>query len=196
MQLGPLHVLIIGGCAKEADHLPAQKDFVRQLTRRLAQTRRPVRVNFFPSVLVPAALGLLTHLPLTNYDLILLRPESPKGELPNWFTLRARLARALTALRPHRSRVVLLTPFPHRGLVAGWYRQLTGALWRRAARRAGYSVFDTGAVIKPRDEYFVTGNRTRLNAVSHELLAQELFDYCLAMPTVLATQSIKPPSEP
>ena len=185
MQTGSLNVLIIGGCAKEADHLPTHKDFVRQLTRRLAQTKRLVRVNYFPTVLLPAAVGLLAHLPLANYDLILLRSESPRGHLPNWFTLHARLAKALAVLQPHRQRVIVLTPFPHRGLLAGWHRQLTGVLWRRAVRRAGYSVFDTLTVIKPRDEYFVTGDPARLNAVSHELLAQELFEYCQAVPTVL-----------
>ncbi len=189
-------MLIIGGCAEEADHLPSAKNFVRQLVRRLAQPKRVVRVDYFPSALLPAAVGLLAHLPLQNYELILLRPESLKGQLPNWWTLPARLAEALTVLYPHRHRVVVLTPFPRRGLVAGWSRQLTGAWWRWTVRRAGYSVFDVGRVIEARDAYFVTGDRTRLNAVSHELLAQELFDYCQAVPTVLTTQSIKPPSEP
>ncbi len=195
MQSGPVNLLLIGGCAEETTHLPTEKYFVQQLIRRFARNRRPVRVDYYPSVMLPAAVALLTQLSLHQYELILLRPESPAGRLPGWFGLRGRLTKALTVLKPYRHRVVVMTPFPQGGLIRNGYRRLLSARWQRLVRRAGYSVFDTQACLKPRDEYFLDTAKTRLNAVSHELLAQELFDYCQAIPTVLATEPIDPPAE-
>lgn len=100
------------------------------------------------------------------------------------------LAQLLTLLRPYRHMTLLMTPFPRRTLLG----QLAGAQSRSVLLEEGmdqaFSVFDTGAVVQPREEYFLTGDGEHLNAVSHELIGRALFDFYQSAPTIVTVQTI------
>ncbi|MGA0560733.1 hypothetical protein ACO2Q8_28970 [Larkinella sp. VNQ87] len=87
------------------------------------------------------------------------------------------LARILETLRFHRHRVILLTPFPHREPVSGWLRRKGSDLLKSQGSHRGFHVFDVQALIDSREEFFITGDRERLNAISHELLGRRLYDF-------------------
>jgi hypothetical protein len=61
----------------------------------------------------------------------------------------------------------------------------------RSEVRQAFSVFDSDAVVKPRDEYFLTNDSGHLNAIGHELVGRALFDFYLAAPTIVAIHSIR-----
>lgn len=95
----------------------------------------------------------------------------------------------LKQIRPYRHNVVLLTPLPHGQQFQRWLRNRVRTLVLREADRQSFSVFDSSAVIKPRDEYFLPNDAEHLNAISHELLGRSLFDYYQSAPTIITVQS-------
>lgn len=100
------------------------------------------------------------------------------------------LARILETLRFHRHRVILLTPFPHREPVSGWLRRKGSDLLKSEGRYRGFRVFDVQALIDSREEFFITGDRERLNAISHELIGRRLYDFYRTEPSI-TTGSLK-----
>ena len=99
------------------------------------------------------------------------------------------LAQLLTLLRPYRHMTLLMTPFPHRTLLG----QLAGAQSRSVLLKEGtdqaFSVFDTQAVVQPREEYFLPDDHEHLNAVSHELIGRALFDLYQSAPSIVTVQT-------
>ena len=100
------------------------------------------------------------------------------------------LAQLLTLLRPFRHRVMLMTPFPCRTVPGQWAREWSRAVLLEKGMNQAFSVFDTGTVVQPREEYFLTGNKEHLNAVSHELIGRALYDFYLSAPTIVTDQTI------
>ncbi|MDB5241730.1 MAG: hypothetical protein JWP57_2355 [Spirosoma sp.] len=100
------------------------------------------------------------------------------------------LAQLLTLLRPYRHTVVLMTPFPNRASLAQWTRARGRIVLLEKGASQGFSVFDTETIIKPRDEYFLTGDHEHLNGVSHELIGRALFDFYQSAPTIVTVQTI------
>ena len=93
------------------------------------------------------------------------------------------LRQLLTLLRPYRHTTVLMTPFPRR--TWQWSQKRSRSVLLRHGTNQAFSVFDTGAVVGPRDEYFLTGDEEHLNAVSHELIGRALFDFYQSAPTIV-----------
>ncbi len=124
---------------------------------------------------------------------LLMQGMATLGVLPRLFTVRHELTDLLTLLKPYRHKVILLSPFPHPQPVYRWLRQQGRALFMRSDVRQSFSVFDSDAVIQPREEYFLTGttNTGYLNAVGHELVGRALFDFYLAAPTIVAIHTIR-----
>jgi hypothetical protein len=113
------------------------------------------------------------------------------GRLPRLLTVRQELTNLLTLLRPHRHKVILLSPFPHREPIYQWLRQQGKALFMRSEVLQSFSVFDSDAVVQPREEYFLTNEPGYLNTIGHELVGRALFDFYLAAPTIVAIHSIR-----
>lgn len=95
----------------------------------------------------------------------------------------------LTVLRPYRHNVLLMTPFPCKATPERWLRSRGRSVLLRKGANQAFSVFDTAAVVRPRDEYFLTGDNERLNAVSHELIGLALFDFYQSAPTIVTVQT-------
>lgn len=102
------------------------------------------------------------------------------------------LARLLTVLRPYRHTVLLMTPFPHRAGLEQWPRERSRSVLLAAGASRAFSVFDTGAVVQPRDEYFLVNDNEHLNAVSHELIGRALFNFYQSAPTIVTIQTTRP----
>lgn len=100
------------------------------------------------------------------------------------------LTRILETLRFHRHRVILMTPFPHREPVSGWLRRKGSELLKSEGHYRGFRVFDVQALIDSREEFFITGDRERLNAISHELIGRRLYDFYRTEPSI-TTGSLK-----
>ena len=109
------------------------------------------------------------------------------------YLLKPRQTRAfyhlLEQIRPYRHNTVLLTPLPHRQKIQQWLRNWVRALVLREADWQSFSVFDSGAILLPRDEYFLPNDAEHLNAISHELLGRSLFDFYQSAPTIITIQS-------
>ena len=99
------------------------------------------------------------------------------------------LSRLLTLLRPYRHAAVLMTPFPCRASVEQWTREQGRSVLLEEGAEQTFSIFDTGAVVQPRDEYFLTGDDEHLNAVGHELIGRALFDFYQSAPTIVTVQN-------
>ena len=97
----------------------------------------------------------------------------------------------LKQLRPFRHNVLLLSPLPHRERISGWLRQRSRTMLLTEADKQLFSVFDSDSVIKPREEYFLPNDHEHLNAISHELLGRELFDFYQSAPTIITIQTIR-----
>ena len=102
----------------------------------------------------------------------------------------AGLARLLKLLRPYRHAVVLMTPFPSRVPMMQWAGGRSRSVLLDEGTQQGYSVLDINTVVQPRDEFFLTGDTEHLNAVSHELIGQALFDFYQSAPTIVTVQTI------
>ncbi|GAB3891512.1 hypothetical protein GCM10028803_03400 [Larkinella knui] len=98
--------------------------------------------------------------------------------------VHAHLSTILETLRFHRARVILMTPFPHREPVSGWLRRKGSAILKSACRHRGFRVFDVQSLIDSREEFFITGDRERLNAISHELIGRRLYDFYRTEPSI------------
>jgi len=101
------------------------------------------------------------------------------------------LSRLLTLLKPYRHTVVLLTPFPHQQKLVNWGRQRLRHRMVERASRAAFSLFDTSQVLGTGEEYFLTDDPEHLNAVSHELLGQALFDFYQSAPAIVTIQTFR-----
>ena len=101
------------------------------------------------------------------------------------------IAGLLTQLRPYQHNVLLITPIPHRERLSRWLRLRVRALLLRVAEKQTVSVFDTNAVIRSQEEYFLPNDVEHLNAVGHELLGRSLFDFYLSAPTIITIQSTR-----
>ncbi|MBC3784615.1 SGNH/GDSL hydrolase family protein [Spirosoma utsteinense] len=99
------------------------------------------------------------------------------------------LTKLLAMLRPFRHNVLLMSPFPRRTLLGQWSSLRARSVLRRREISQTFSVFDTQAIVEPRDEYFLTGDPDHLNAVSHELLGRALFDFYQSAPTIVTVQT-------
>lgn len=106
------------------------------------------------------------------------------------FTCPKGLADLLTLLRPYRHNVLLMTPFPCRSLPEQWLRDRSRSVLLDEGMDQAFSVFDTSAVVQPRDEYFLTGHDELLNGISHELIGKALFDFYQSAPTIVTVQTI------
>ncbi|MFC5411989.1 hypothetical protein ACFPMF_21880 [Larkinella bovis] len=104
--------------------------------------------------------------------------------------VRKNLLLMFKTLRYHRQRVILLTPFPHREPVSGWLRRKGSKLIKNEGRHWGFRVFDVQALIDSGEEYFIPGDRERLNAISHELIGRRLYDFYRTEPSI-TTGSLK-----
>lgn len=99
------------------------------------------------------------------------------------------LMQLLTLLRPYRHTVLLMTPFPCRTVPEQWVRERSRSVLLETGMDQAFSVFDTGSVVQPRDEYFLTGNNEHLNAVSHELIGRALFDFYQSAPAIVTVHT-------
>lgn len=108
------------------------------------------------------------------------------------YQLKTPVTDLLASLRPYRHNVLLLTPFPHRNPVCQMRRRYHRTALLREGNRQLFGVFDSQAVVLPREEYFLPGSAAYLNAVSHELLGRALFDFYQSAPAIVTIQSIKP----
>ncbi|WP_420148337.1 SGNH/GDSL hydrolase family protein [Spirosoma sp.] len=97
----------------------------------------------------------------------------------------------LKQLRSYRHNVLVVTPLPHQNWINGWLRKRSRAILLKEADKQLFSVFDTDTVIQPREEYFQASSHDHLNAVSHELLGRELFDFYQSAPTIITIQAIR-----
>ena len=100
------------------------------------------------------------------------------------------LARLLTLLRPYRHTTLLVTPFPCRTWPGQWLRERSRSVLLNEGTSQAFSVFDSGTVVQPRDEYFLTDDDEHLNAVGHELIGRALFDFYQSAPTIVTVQAI------
>ncbi|QJW89885.1 SGNH/GDSL hydrolase family protein [Spirosoma taeanense] len=121
--------------------------------------------------------------------LFLLKSLAAINQLPRLRTVRNELADLLTTLRPHRHKVLLMSPFTQQEPVRQWLRQQGRALLIEEGERQAFSVFDTDTVIQPREEYFLADSEDDLNAIGHELVGRALFDFYQAAPTIVAIRS-------
>jgi hypothetical protein len=101
------------------------------------------------------------------------------------------LAALLKQLRPYRHRVLLLTPLPQRKPLNQWLRRRSRITLLEKAEDQLFSVFDSDAVIRPQEEYFLPNDGEHLNAISHELLGRSLYDFYESAPTIVTIQTIK-----
>jgi len=124
--------------------------------------------------------------------LALLRSLAFLGCLPRLWAVKLLFNTVFHQLRGHRRRVIALTPFPHREPVSHWLRQKGQRLMLRAGRRHGISVFDTHKHIRTGEEYFLGSGQAYLNAISHELIGRELYDFYQAEPTIVSVMPSKP----
>ncbi|GAB3260475.1 hypothetical protein GCM10027347_24790 [Larkinella harenae] len=112
-----------------------------------------------------------------------LRIQSWLGGIRPLREMQENVALILKTLRLHRERVILLTPFPHREPVSNWLRRRGSDLLKHEGRIRGFRVFDVQALIDSREEFFITGDRERLNAISHELIGRQLYDFYRTEPS-------------
>ena len=101
----------------------------------------------------------------------------------------AELMRLLTLLRPYRHKTLLLTPFPCRIWPEQWLRERGRSVLLKQGTSQAFSVFDSGSIVRSRDEYFLTGDDEHLNAVGHELIGRALFDFYQSAPTIVTVQT-------
>lgn len=94
------------------------------------------------------------------------------------------LSLILKTLWHHRQRVILLTPFPHREPVSGWLRRKGSEILKSEGQHRGFRVFDVQALVDEREEFFITDDRERLNAISHELIGRRLYDFYRTEPSI------------
>ncbi|GAA4448181.1 hypothetical protein GCM10023189_05670 [Nibrella saemangeumensis] len=129
---------------------------------------------------------------MANLKLAFLRSLAGFRTLTRLNEVHRNLRIILKALRPHRHKVLLLTPLPHREPVSRWLRNRGRTLFIEEAAHQGFSVFDTHTLIQPREEYFIIDDPAHLNAVGHELIGSRLFDFYRAEPVVLPDQFKSP----
>ncbi|RRB01189.1 hypothetical protein [Larkinella rosea] len=113
-----------------------------------------------------------------------LRGQSFLGRVKPLREMYSHLTLILETLRFHRSRVILMTPFPHREPVSGWLRRKGSAILKSEGHHRGFQVFDVQALVDSREEFFITGDRERLNAISHELIGRRLYDFFRTEPSI------------
>lgn len=118
----------------------------------------------------------------------LLRSLAAVKALPRLQQVRQEMQILLTLLSPYRYKTIIMTPFPHRDPISNWLRQ-QGGQWL-LAQSGTLHVFDTQQVVQPRDEFFLPNDIAHLNAVSHELIGSELYDYWRSESIIITSASI------
>ncbi len=179
-----LNVLVIGDFPGYGPGLRGDQHFAEQFVQTARRRGQFITAELY----TPASFGclpsLLERLPLERYDWVVVQTGHdalhPSAMLTALRGFRPTLHRLLGALQPLADRVVLLTPFPHRQPLGSWLRRWGRRRLTGAAYRQGFAVFDTHAVVRSREEYYVTDSAEHLNAVSHELLGRGLYDFFLA----------------
>ncbi|WP_338876851.1 SGNH/GDSL hydrolase family protein [Spirosoma sp. SC4-14] len=121
----------------------------------------------------------------------LMKALASIGRLPGLNSVGRELDKLLILLRPHRHKVVLLSPFPHQESGIQWLRQEEKSLLMRSEVRQLFSVFDSDSVVYPREEYFLENSPSYLNAIGHELIGLALFDFYVAAPTIVSIRPIR-----
>lgn len=122
---------------------------------------------------------------------MLMKGLASLGKLPRVNTVRQELEKLLVLLKPHRHKVILLSPFPHREASIQWLRQAGKTLVMQSEVRRLFSVFDSDTVVCPREEYFLPNDTGYLNAIGHELIGLALFDFYVAAPTIVSIHPIR-----
>lgn len=212
-----MKILVIGDAHITGFGLPAgQIGFVGHFVRQISRAGQAVTVELHPQPTLTHSCALLAQLPLDRYDLIIWQGGSdapswlaapPKRPVNGWqrlyqqvrATVHCRLSRndisadqqsILTALRPHRHKVLIMSPIVHPGEAAWWPGQQRQAFVQEGYRQ-GFSMFDTSLHIRSTDEYFLDRHPDYLNAVSHELIGRALFDFYQATPTIVTIRWVR-----
>jgi hypothetical protein len=68
--------------------------------------------------------------------------------------------------------------------VSGWLRRKGSTILKREGQHRGFRVFDVQSLVDSREEFFITGDRERLNAISHELIGRRLYDFYRTEPSI------------
>lgn len=213
-----MKILIIGDQHTTGFGLPAgQIGFVGHFVRQISRAGQGVTAETYPKVNLTDIRTLLTQLPLEKYDLIIWQsgegyrpvPAAPANRLSaawqqvrRWVltqlvgsapvqTVPVDVSGVLQLLRPHRHKVLIMTPIPQQdGCLRRWYEQGRLQLLSQGQQQ-GFSVFDTARHIRPTSEYFLDQRPAFLNAVGHELIGRALFDFYQATPTIVAIRSVR-----
>lgn len=213
-----MKILVIGDQHTTGYGLPAgQVGFVGHFVRQISRAGQAVTAETHPSTRLTDVQALLSQLPLENYDLIIWQcgegcwpgPAKPTGRLAavgTWIRQRfffgsagavgvpentVELMAVLQRLRPHRHKVLIMTPAPtpNRYLYP-WCEQGRQVLLRQGQQQ-DFSVFDTSRHVRPTPEYFLDRLPAFMNAVAHELVGRALFDFYQATPTIVAIRSVR-----
>jgi len=213
-----MKILVIGDQHTTGFGLPAgQVGFVGHFVRQISRAGQAVTAETHPSASLTEVRTLLSQLPLEHYDLIIWQsgegcwsvPARPTSRLlAAWQWVRrqipTRLAGAfgeqgnsaeqmtvLHLLRPHRHKVLIMTPVPTQNWQLHRWCEHGRQLLLRQGYQQGFSVFDTSRHIRPTPEYFLDSLSTSLSAVAHELIGRALFDFYQATPTIVAIRSVR-----
>ncbi len=211
-----MKILVIGDQHITGFGLPAgQVGFVGYFVRQISRAGQAVTAEMYPNVGLTDVQTLLSQLPLENYDLIIWQsgegywpiPARPTSRLlaawqwvRQWVLTRSaggaqansgELMAVLQLLRPHRHKVLIMTPMPQQERRLHWWRGPGRQLLLRQGYQQGFSVFDTSQHIRPTPEYFLDHMPNFLNAVAHELIGRALFDFHQATPTIVAIRSVR-----
>lgn len=213
-----MKILVIGDQHTTGFGLPAgQVGFVGHFVRQISRAGQAVTAETHTSASLTEVRTLLSQLSLENYDLIIWQSGEGCWPVPARATnrllaagqwLRQRIpARSILAfggqatsaepmsvlqlLRPHRHKVLIMTPVPIQNRqLYGYYEQGRQLLLRQGYEQ-GFSVFDTSRHIRPTPEYALDHMPNFLNAVAHELVGRALFDFYQATPTIVAIRSVR-----
>ncbi len=213
-----MKILVIGDQHTTGFGLPAgQVGFVGHFVRQISRAGQAVTAETHSSASFTDVRTLLGQLPLENYDLIIWQssegcwpvPARPTSRLvAAWQWIRRRiparsalafgvpeipveLMAVLQLLRPHRHKVLVMTPVPSQNQQLYRWCEQGRQLLLRQGHQQGFSVFDTSHHIRPTAEYVLDRLPAFLNAVAHELVGRALFDFYQATPTIVAIRSVR-----
>lgn len=213
-----MKILIIGDQHVTGYGLSArQVGFVGHFVRQISRTGQAVTIEAYPQPDLSAVCALLTNQALDQYDLIIWQSgcleqsviEPPARSVATcwqWVTGRVRrlmgpvarthpafitLHTILRLLKPHRHKVLIMTPVPQVNKQTQWWQEQGRQRLLEAGCQQGFSVFDTSRYVHPTAEYFLTHDPTYLNAVGHELAGRALFDFYQATPTIVTIRSVR-----
>ncbi|GAB4046213.1 hypothetical protein [Spirosoma litoris] len=105
---------------------------------------------------------------------LLLCVSKPVGFVKQLLYVEQEIAALLEQLHPHREKVILLTPTPHRDLVSQWLRKQGRTILLNEGKRWEMTVLDTHLIIHPDEKFYLTDDPSHLNRTGHQLLGQAL----------------------